>query len=322
MSDMATSLRGAHELDSGDIVLGHFTLGTSYPIVDRLRAASAAGVAGIGLFMVDLERRAAEGMTDDDLERLLHEHEVVLCDLDLVNLAPSDPTRRERSQRFVRRAVELASRFGYRYLQTIAPEAEPGAAEFERVVEELGTVADAVAPYGVEVGLEYTGFTTVSRADQAVAAVRACGRPNVGVCVDVWHHRRASADVGLTNVPPSMVRCVQINDGPMAPADPDYKRDCLTNRLPPGEGEMDVVGLMRVLMAMGVDVPWTVEVCRADAELADGRGHEHVLRCVAATRAALAEARRDCSVASAPSAASHPRTSDETTGADDDRKDS
>jgi len=42
---------------------------------------------------------------------------------------------------------------------------------------------------------------------------------------------------------------------------------------------------------MGVDVPWTVEVCRDDAELADGRGRTHALRCVAATRDALARAR-------------------------------
>jgi len=88
-----------------------------------------------------------------------------------------------------------------------------------------------------------------------------------------------------------MIRCVQLNDGPLVPVDPDYKTDCLCNRLAPGEGEMDVVGVVAQLTAMGVDVPWTVEVCRDDQELIDGRGRTHALRCLDATRAALSTTR-------------------------------
>jgi 4-hydroxyphenylpyruvate dioxygenase len=226
-------------------------------------------------------------MSDDDLERMLREHGLLFVDLDLINLAPLDPAMRDRSQRFLTRAAQLADRFGFRYLQTIAPHSEPGAAGFEQVVDELGNVADAMAPYAVEVGLEYTGFTTVRKADAAMAMVAACGRPNVGVCVDVWHHRRASDDVDLTTIPPAMISCVQVNDGPRLPDEPDYKTDCLRNRLAPGEGDMDVAGFMSTLSTMGVDVPWTVEVCRDDAELVGLRGHDHAVRCVVATRRVL-----------------------------------
>ncbi len=172
--------RSAHDLGSGDIVLGHFTLGRSYPMRERLAAAREAGVAGVGLFMADLERCASEGISDDDLSDLLAEHELLFVDLDLINLAPRDPVIAERSRRFVARAVELADRFGYRYLQTIAPNAEPGAAGFDETVAALGSVADALAPFDVEVGLEYAGFTTVTTATEALAMVAACGRPNVG----------------------------------------------------------------------------------------------------------------------------------------------
>ncbi len=279
--------RSAHDLDGGDIVLGHFTLGRSYPMRERLAAAREAGVAGVGLFMADLERCASEGMSDDDLSDLLAEHELLFVDLDLINLAPRDPVIAERSRRFVDRAVELADRFGYRYLQTIAPNAEPGAAGFDETVAALGAVADALAPFDVEVGLEYAGFTTVTTATEALAMVAACGRPNVGVCVDVWHHRRAAHDVAIASIPPSTIRCVQLNDGPLQPEEADYKTDCVRNRWPPGTGEMDVATLVGELIAVGVDVPWTVEVCRGDDELSDGRGHAHVLRCVAATHELL-----------------------------------
>ena len=284
-------MRTAHELDGDDLVLGHFTLGRTFPLGERLAAARDAGVTGVGLFVLDLEQRAAEGLDDDELERQLREHELLLVDVDLINLAPCEPSRRERSERFVRRAAELAGRLGFRYLQTIGPTAEPGAAGFDETVDALGAVADAMAPYGVEVGLEYVGFTTIATADQAVAVVEACGRPNVGVCVDVWHHRRSSEAVDLTAIPPSLIRCVQMNDGPRLPEHPDYKIDCVRNRWAPGTGEMDAVGFAATLIGMGVDVPWTLEVCRDASELTDGRGHAHVQHSVAALRHVIAQAR-------------------------------
>jgi sugar phosphate isomerase/epimerase len=254
---------------------------------ERLESAREAGVAGVGLFMADLEHWAAEGMTDRDLESMLTEHGLLFVDLDLINLAPRDPDLAERTRRFVARAVELADRFGYRYLQTLSPNAEPDAAGFDEVVDALGQVADAVAPYGVEVGLEYTGFTTVKTATEALAVVAAVGRPHVGICVDVWHHRRVSGAVPVASIPGAAVRCVQLDDGPLAPVEPDYKIDCVRNRWAPGTGEMDVAGLVGDLIDNGVDVPWTVEVCRGDDELTEGRGRAHVLESVAATRALL-----------------------------------
>src|SRR5262245_52553494 len=107
--------RSAHDLTSNDIVLGHFTLGRTYPLRERLAAARDAGVAGISRCVGDIERWA----TDDQLAAMLDEYGLPLVDLDLINLAPLDPTLRERTSRFVTRAVELADRFGFRYLQTI-----------------------------------------------------------------------------------------------------------------------------------------------------------------------------------------------------------
>jgi sugar phosphate isomerase/epimerase len=279
--------RTTDNLGPDDIVLGHFTLGRTYRLLDRLAAAREAGVAGIGLFMADLERWSAAGLTDDELERLLTEHDLALVDLDLIVLAASDPVVRERSDRFVKRAVELADRFGCRYLQAVAPDAGADAAGFGEIADAYGAVADALAPSGVEVGLEYVGFTTVATADQALAVVTACGRPNTGICVDVWHHRRASNHIAVADLPADLVRCVQLNDGPMVPVDDDYKRDCLRNRWYPGTGEMEVATFVADLRSIGVKLPWTIEVCRGEDELDQGRGHAHVLRAVAATRDVL-----------------------------------
>ena len=52
-----------------------------------------------------------------------------------------------------------------------------------------------------------------------------------------------------------------MNDGTMQPAADDYKADCMANRVPPGEAEMDAVGFTRMLIEMGVTAPISLEVC-------------------------------------------------------------
>jgi hypothetical protein len=52
---------------------------------------------------------------------------------------------------------------------------------------------------------------------------------------------------------------------------------------------MDALGFVRAVLALGVDVPWSLEVCNESAWEAPG-AQEHVQRCVAAMRDLLAAA--------------------------------
>ena len=61
-------------------------------------------------------------------------------------------------------------------------------------------------------------------------------------------------------------------------------------RLPAGLTAQQVASLAVRLDYRGPskrEMPWTIEVCRDDEELRDGRGRAHALRCIAATRAVL-----------------------------------
>ena len=61
----------------------------------------------------------------------------------------------------------------------------------------------------------------------------------------------------------SKIFATQFNDGPVAPAHPDYLHDCLTNRVPPGHGEFALVEMVRVLDELGSTAPIGLEVCSA-----------------------------------------------------------
>ena len=81
-----------------------------------------------------------------------------------------------------------------------------------------------------------------------------------------------------------------MDDGPRRPQLEDYKRDCMRHRVPPGEGEFDCVGFVRLLTEIGVRAPISLEVC--STELWAAPAAEAAARAADAMRAVLAEAAR------------------------------
>jgi sugar phosphate isomerase/epimerase len=265
--------------------MSHFTLARHYPIADRVAAAAAAGIAGIGLYVGDWERLAAEGMTMPQLRRLLDEHGVVLAEVEAIPIWIDEGEAGARCRRFLDLAWQLADHFGARYLQVIGPYDQPLPVAAKR----FAAVCDRAGQYGMKVGLEFLPFTNVRTAVDAMAIVTAADRNNGGVCVDIWHHRRGANDAALIEaIPADKVMAIQMSDGPMTAQLDEYKQDCLLHRLAPGDGEMNVVDFVAMLLRMGANAPWSLEVCRQDAPV----GAEHVQHCADRMRDVLAEARR------------------------------
>ncbi len=130
--------------------------------------------------------------------------------------------------------------------------------------------------------MEFLPFTNIYDAGDALRIVEAAGRPNGGVCIDIWHHVRGANDIGLIeSVPGELITGVQMNDGTLRPtaadAEFDYKDDCLRHRVPPGTGEFDVDGLVELLRSKGVDVPWGLEVCNDSAWGRPAHDHVHAI---------------------------------------------
>ena len=77
--------------------------------------------------------------------------------------------------------------------------------------------------------------------------------------IDVWHFYNGGAGPELlAGRPAGTVAAVQLNDGPLVHE--DFLRHARAQRRLPGEGELDVVGLIRAVRDTGFDGPWCVEV--------------------------------------------------------------
>jgi sugar phosphate isomerase/epimerase len=152
----------------------------------------------------------------------------------------------------------------------------------------FGALCDRAAEHGLLVGIEWLPFTNITTAADAQAIVEGSGRTNAGYCADIWHHRRGTNDDAmLRRLDRERIFAIQMNDGPMQPNLDGYKEDCMRFRVPPGEGELDAVGFVRLLTGMGVSSPISLEVCStelwaAPASVAAQRAADGMRRVLAA----------------------------------------
>jgi sugar phosphate isomerase/epimerase len=250
----------ARQLAFPDLVWSHFSRPRFGAFEERVAAAAAAGMAGIGLYVLEYARlRDEEGRSPEDIRAVLDRHSVVLADGEVVRgWWATEGEARTESARIESLAWEMADEFGIRYLQAIGPYECP----LQQAADGFGSLCDRAAEHGVLVGIEPLPYTNIATAADAQAIVRAAGRSNGGYCMDIWHHARGANDLEMIKrLEPDRVFAIQMNDGALLPAGDDYKIDCLANRLPPGQGQFDCVGFIRTLVDMGVTAPISLEVC-------------------------------------------------------------
>ena len=90
--------------------------------------------------------------------------------------------------------------------------------------------------------------------------MRACGRQNASVLVDTLHFHSSRAPIGeLAILPADRVQYVHVCDGPGdVPAAPDdLRRIARAERLMPGEGGIDLAGMLGCLPR---DIVYAVEI--------------------------------------------------------------
>lgn len=256
----------AHDLGPNDLVWDHFSRSPGDDVVGRIEAAAAAGYAGIGLYIGAWAKlrhdRAAVAAIDAALERT----GLVIANIEVVRgwAEPDGPSPACSEQEAL--VYEMADRFGCRYLQAIGDHT----GTVGQAAVGFGSLCDRMAEHNLAVGIEWVPLmTNIETAARAAEIVAAADRENGGLCVDSWHLTRSTNDVAdIAALPGDKVFAVQLNDGPIAAPDvttgQEYRDDCLANRVPPGEGEFDLVDMVQTLDRIGSAAPIGLEVCSTE----------------------------------------------------------
>ena len=249
---------------SDALVLSHYSIRHA-DFRDRVRAAAAAGYAGIGLKLGEYERLRATGRSDQELRDLLAEHGQQVLAYEAVRGWASSGRLREQYLSHLRTIESMVAAFGApHHIQVIGPydgDLEDAAAGF-------AAVCDHFAELGTRAAIEYLPqMSNIPDAATAWGIARAAGRDNGGLCVDAWHHFRSGEGfAALGRIPGDRVFDIQLDDGPLQPTDPDYYTDCTSYRVVPGVGQFDLVEFVRTLDGMGADAPISVEVISVELD--------------------------------------------------------
>lgn len=239
------------------------------PFRDLVAAAAGAGFDAITLWPLMYRRaQSREGLTPPEMRRILDDHGIVVSDVDpcgdWLPAGPDAPTSGVMKAEWTRHQFfEAAAVLGATTMAAV--HLTGGTVSHQQAVDGFGALCDDAAEHDMRVGLEFLPFSGIPGLADGWAVVRDADRANGGLVFDVWHYVRSGRDDALLRtVPADRFFSIQLSDGPaVAPGD-DLLEEAMWSRLPPGDGEMDVAGILDVLRELGVSTRVGPELYRRD----------------------------------------------------------
>lgn len=225
--------------------------------VEAVRIAAQAGYQMAGLRILPA---AASGepdyplLTDDrllaDVRLVLDDTGLAVGDIEIIRLKPENDWA--MFDRFCDRCAALEARH-----VLVAGDDK----EHERLGENFARFCDMAATRTLTADLEFMPWTGVPDLAAASRIVEAAARDNGGVLVDALHFDRSATTLDeIAALPANRVNYVQFCDGaiPYDPSDEGLIRVARGERLFPGEGDIDLLGLAHSIpdgVTISVEVP-------------------------------------------------------------------
>jgi sugar phosphate isomerase/epimerase len=220
--------------------------------LDDVNAYADGGCHALEVWLTKLEQHL-EGHSAADTKKLLEDRQMELAAASYQGgLLLADGEQRKAHFDHYRRRLDLCAYFGIPTL-LLAPDFvdRVDAPTLGRAVESLREAAQWAAASKVRLALEFRGSASFCNSlDTAVGIVSACGEPNVGVNLDVFHYYVGPSKFeDLALVAPENLAFVQVCD--LAGTPRELARDA--DRIMPGEGDFQLGPLLARLAERGYD---------------------------------------------------------------------
>lgn len=236
--------------------------------VEAIRIAAATGYQMVGLRILPA---AASGEPDypllsDDRElaevrAALADTGVAVGDVEIIRLKAENDW--DLFARFCERCEALSAR----HILVAGDDTDRA-----RLTDSFARFCQIAAPHRLTADLEFMPWTAVPDLQAALSIVEDAGAANGGVLVDALHYDRSATTLDqIGALPRNRVNYVQFCDGavPYDPSDEGLIRIARGERLFPGEGGIDLIGLARVIPAdvtISVEIPHRALATKLDAE--------------------------------------------------------
>jgi sugar phosphate isomerase/epimerase len=223
--------------------LAHLTVLTTPPPA-MVELAAACGYDEVGFRLTDVTGGDGYPMPVGshmlrDTKRSLAATGIEVLDVELVRLTPAFQLEAFRP------VFETAAELGAKHVLTQGHDPH-----WERLVDNYSALCGLAAQYGLTADIEFLTWTGLRTLDDAVQLAMTSGRPNGGVMIDTLHFFRSGCEAAdISNFPPDLFHYIQVAD---APSEIPNSVEGLIHtareaRLFPGEGGLDIVGVLRHL---------------------------------------------------------------------------
>jgi len=217
--------------------------------VDHIAAAGKAGFDLVSLWATPESAYPSQVFTAADLadcKRALADHGVAIHTLEAFNLSSESDIQSYRAG--LGMGAELGARLALAY--------HHGNPDRAHAAELLALFAETAREYGLGVVLEPVNVGDTRTLAEGVKMIRASGC-DAGLLFDTYHLiRTGGAPQDIDEIPPGLIRYVQINDGPLQIAEDDILAEVMGERLYPGLGEFPLVDMLK---RIPTDIPWAIE---------------------------------------------------------------
>jgi sugar phosphate isomerase/epimerase len=229
-----------------------------YPLAEQMRAAATAGFDKLTV-PYDVYRRNREaGISTREILGRAMDSGLELDFFDgfgswLPQRYPSDAPGwiTDMLDCTVEQALEVCATLGLKNIVALGY-FEPGAFTQPEVVDYFGRFCDQAQATGVRVDLEFIPHFGIRTLTDAWNIVREANRANGGILLDTWHFMRSNSDMSLLEtIPAQTIVNVQLADGPIKPRGATIDDDAILYREMPGEGELPILDILKILLRKG-----------------------------------------------------------------------
>ena len=247
-----------------DLSLAHLTMVHASP-PELVATAGRCGYRYVGLRLTEVTGGDAWPIVSDKalLKQTLAEMEasgVGVLDVELIRLLPDTDV-----EQFVP-VLETAAALGARHVLTQGHDTDWG-----RLTDNFAALCDLAQPYGLTCDVEFLTWTQMRGVAEVRALIEASGRDNAGIMIDTLHFSRSQCrPEELDEIPADRFHYVQIADaaGPAPTSKEGLIFTAREDRLMPGEGDLDLRGILRHLPA-GIPIAVEIPNSRLAASMSD-----------------------------------------------------
>jgi len=234
------------------------TVCVSGTLQEKLEAIAAAGFPAVEIFENDL---IAFPGSPAEVRRICAD-----LDLRIVTCQPfrdfegMPEGRRQRVFDRAERKFDLLQELGTDLLFVCSNTSPEALAGIDRLAADFAELGERAGRRGLRVGYEALAWGRhVFDYRDAWEVVRRANRPEVGIVLDSFHILARGLDLAaIGTIPRDRIAMVQMADAPLLQMDPlSWSRHwrCL-----PGQGDLDLAGFMRALVATGYDGVLSLEI--------------------------------------------------------------